>query len=361
MIATPRRPAFVFVLAVTLSALIGPLLPSTAVADPIRQTTPLVAASNTVLDQFDQQMLDLMNGARATAGAPPLTAAPGLRALALGWSTFMADGGTGGALQHNPNVRAQLPSNGAASATAWAENVASWSPGTGRDAASVFGLYMNSPGHKANILNPAMRFVGIGTVINGANVGFNTQNFTNAIDRLPPPAATPEPAPLPSPSDGPGAASAAPGQIDVFARGADDALWTRHFDGSGWGGWSSLGGVLNSTPAAASANPNQLDVFVARPTTRCGPGTSTAPAGAAGRRWVASSQRGPAWSPAAMARSTSSSRGRIARSSGRATPVAPGPGGIPWVEGSPRPRRLPRRQLGLPRSSPAARTTPCGR
>ena len=103
-----------------------------------------------------------MNGARATAGAPALTAAPGLRALALGWSTFMADGGTGGVLQHNPNVRAQLPTNGAASATAWAENVASWSPGTGRDAASVFGLYMNSPGHRANILNPTMRFVGIG-------------------------------------------------------------------------------------------------------------------------------------------------------------------------------------------------------
>ncbi len=150
-----------------------------------------MAASNTVLDQFDQQMLDLMNGARATAGAPALTAAPGLRTLALGWSTFMADGGTGGLLQHNPNVRAQLPTNGAASATAWAENVASWSPGTGQDAASVFGLYMNSPGHRANILNPTMRFVGTGTVISAANVGFNTMNFTNAIDPVAPPSATP--------------------------------------------------------------------------------------------------------------------------------------------------------------------------
>ena len=134
-------------------------------------------------------MLDLMNGARATAGAPALAAAPGLGTLALGWSTFMADGGTGGVLQHNPNVRAQLPTNGAASATAWAENVASWSPGTGRDAASVFGLYMNSPGHKANILNPAMRFVGIATVINAANIAFNTQNFTDAIDPTTPPTA----------------------------------------------------------------------------------------------------------------------------------------------------------------------------
>ena len=91
--------------------------------------------------------------------------------------------------EHNPNVRARLPINGAASATAWAENVASWSPGTGRDAASVFGLYMNSPGHKANILNPAMRFVGIRTLINAANVAFNTQNFTNVIDPATPPTA----------------------------------------------------------------------------------------------------------------------------------------------------------------------------
>jgi uncharacterized protein YkwD len=181
MIATPRPPAFGFVLAVTLTALIGPLLPSTAVADPVQQATPVVAASNTVPDQFDQQMLDLMNGARAVAGAPALTAASGLRTLALGWSTFMADGGTGGTLRHNPNVRAQLPTNGAARATVWAENVASWSPGSGRDAASVFGLYMNSPGHKANILNPTMRFVGVATVISAASVGFNAQDFTNEL------------------------------------------------------------------------------------------------------------------------------------------------------------------------------------
>src|SRR6478735_5632355 len=190
MTRTTRPPAFAFALVVMLTALIGPLLPGTAAADLVRQAKPRQAAmANTGLDQFDQQMLDLMNEARATAGAPALTAAPGLRALAFGWSTFMADGGTGGVLQHNPNVRAQLPSNGAAGATGWAENVASWSPGTGRDAASVFDLYMNSPGHRANILNPGLWFVGIGTVVNGANVGFNTQNFTNAIDPISPPAA----------------------------------------------------------------------------------------------------------------------------------------------------------------------------
>ena len=182
-----RRTASAFLFAVTLTALVGPSLPGTATADPVPQApTAQFAAALTVLDRFDQQMLDLMNGARATAGAPVLTAAPGLRVLALDWSSFLADGRTGGTLQHNPNVRAQLPSNGAAMARAWAENVASWSPGNGRDAASVFGLYMNSPGHRANILNPTMRFVGMTTVVNAADVAFNTQNFTDRIDPIVP-------------------------------------------------------------------------------------------------------------------------------------------------------------------------------
>jgi len=182
MIATPRPPAVALVLAVMLTALIGPALPSTALADPVRQSTTLpVAAANTVLDQFDRQMLDLMNGARATAGAPALTAATGLRTLALGWSTFVADGGTGGVLQHNPNVRAQLPSNGAADATAWAENVASWSPGTGRTAASVFDLYMNSTGHRANILNCGFKNIGVGVAADAQGSLVWTQDFASPL------------------------------------------------------------------------------------------------------------------------------------------------------------------------------------
>jgi hypothetical protein len=39
--------------------------------------------------------------------------------------------------------------------------------------------------------------------------------------------------------------------VDLFARGSDNALWTRHFDGTRWSVWTSLGGRLNSSPAAA--------------------------------------------------------------------------------------------------------------
>ncbi|HZC27285.1 MAG TPA: hypothetical protein VE287_09675, partial [Actinopolymorphaceae bacterium] len=60
----------------------------------------------------------------------------------------------------------------------------------------------------------------------------------------------------------PAAVSWAPGRMDVFARGTDNALWHRAYKTGGWLPWESLGGVLTSAPAAASQASGQLDVFV---------------------------------------------------------------------------------------------------
>jgi hypothetical protein len=51
-------------------------------------------------------------------------------------------------------------------------------------------------------------------------------------------------------------------RLDVFARGTDNALWHKWWDGSAWRGWESLGGVLTSGPGAVSWGPNRIDVFV---------------------------------------------------------------------------------------------------
>jgi hypothetical protein len=53
----------------------------------------------------------------------------------------------------------------------------------------------------------------------------------------------------------------APDRLDGFAVGTDSALWHRWWDGSSWGGWESLGGVLQSQPTVVSWGPNRLDVF----------------------------------------------------------------------------------------------------
>jgi hypothetical protein len=62
-------------------------------------------------------------------------------------------------------------------------------------------------------------------------------------------------------TSGPAVTSWAPGRLDVFVRGTDNALWHKWFS-NGWSGWESLGGVLTSDPAAVSWGPNRIDVFV---------------------------------------------------------------------------------------------------
>ena len=51
-------------------------------------------------------------------------------------------------------------------------------------------------------------------------------------------------------------------RLDIFAVGTDSALWHRWWDGSSWGGWESLGGILESPPDAAAWAANRLDIFV---------------------------------------------------------------------------------------------------
>lgn len=57
------------------------------------------------------------------------------------------------------------------------------------------------------------------------------------------------------------AVSRSSGTIDVFMRGPDLALWHNFRSGTGWSGWTSLGGRLASAPSAVVAG-SEIDVFV---------------------------------------------------------------------------------------------------
>ncbi|WP_347263678.1 hypothetical protein [Nitrobacter sp.] len=48
--------------------------------------------------------------------------------------------------------------------------------------------------------------------------------------------------------------------LAVFVRGADRALWYRRWNGVTWSGWAALKGVLASAPAAVSTAPNRMEV-----------------------------------------------------------------------------------------------------
>jgi hypothetical protein len=61
-------------------------------------------------------------------------------------------------------------------------------------------------------------------------------------------------------------ASWGPGRLDVFGRGAENALWHKWWsNATGWSVWEYMGGNLASAPSAVSWGPNRLDV-VARAT-----------------------------------------------------------------------------------------------
>jgi hypothetical protein len=63
-------------------------------------------------------------------------------------------------------------------------------------------------------------------------------------------------------TSGPDVSSWGSSRLDVFARGTDNALWHRSWNGTTWSAWESLGGILTSNPKAVSQGANSIDVFV---------------------------------------------------------------------------------------------------
>ena len=59
----------------------------------------------------------------------------------------------------------------------------------------------------------------------------------------------------------PSVSSWAPNRLDVFARGSDNALYHKSWNGIGVERYERLGGNLEGAPAAISRGPNLIDVF----------------------------------------------------------------------------------------------------
>ena len=98
-----------------------------------------------------------LNGARSDQGLPSLATRSDLVAVARAQANRMADSGT---LYHNPNLTTDV--------TNWrsvGENV-----GYGPDVQTVHVAFMNSEGHRANILDTDYTEVGVGVVERGDRV-----------------------------------------------------------------------------------------------------------------------------------------------------------------------------------------------
>jgi uncharacterized protein YkwD len=116
------------------------------------------------------QVLQLVNAARATAGCAPVSADPGLAAVARAHSADMRDRDF---FSHdNPDGLDPFQRAAAAGLDARAENIAYGQP----DAAAVMADWMDSPGHRSNILDCGLGALGVG-VATGPGGPWWTQLF----------------------------------------------------------------------------------------------------------------------------------------------------------------------------------------
>ena len=116
------------------------------------------------------QVLALVNQERAAAGCAPLAADQGLTAVATAHSEDMRDRSF---FNHvNPSGQSPFDRADAAGVSARAENIARGQAGP----AAVMDSWMNSPGHRANILDCGLRRLGVG-IADGGSGPWWTQLF----------------------------------------------------------------------------------------------------------------------------------------------------------------------------------------
>lgn len=145
--------------------------PAVATASRATQAAAPVAAAAPADPSVEGQVLALTNQERAKAGCGPLVADSRLATLARAFSADMRDRNF---FSHtNPDGVDPFQRAQAAGITNMrAENIAMGQP----DPASVMTAWMNSAGHRANILNCSLRTLGVG-VATGAGGPWWTQDF----------------------------------------------------------------------------------------------------------------------------------------------------------------------------------------
>lgn len=140
-----------------------------------------------VASTLERQMLDLINGERASRGLNPLQLELRLNSSAESHTQWMlqqdafSHTGAGGSSAGDRMTSAGFVFSGS---WGWAENIA-WqsergTPGVSDDVVNLHNSLMNSAGHRANILDPSFTVIGIG-IEQGDFGGFDavavTQNF----------------------------------------------------------------------------------------------------------------------------------------------------------------------------------------
>lgn len=134
-------------------------------------STVQVAASAQTKAEIEDAIFTKLNEERVAAGLPTLVRSKALDAIARDWAVAQANAGK---LSHNPNYAKLFPQG-------WriaGENVAWVSGGAENEVAGRMNTgWMNSPGHKLNMLDKDFNRVGIGVAYVAGRGYYATQNF----------------------------------------------------------------------------------------------------------------------------------------------------------------------------------------
>ena len=121
------------------------------------------AAADTVADE--QGFVARINQLRSSKGLGSLSVDGELTAIGRQWAAQMS---SAGAISHNPNFSKQVQAD-------WAklgENV-----GVGNTVDSLMTAFINSPGHFANLVDPAFTHIGVGVVRGGDGRMYTSHQF----------------------------------------------------------------------------------------------------------------------------------------------------------------------------------------
>lgn len=128
-------------------------------------------------DAFEDCLLDRVNEERSARGIVELQMAYDLVPEVRDWSEWMRFND----FAHMPgSVRQDILPN---STTTWGENIARHSAQNMPDCDAIHEMWMNSTGHRENILRSSFRYVAIGTYVDGSG-WWATQLFFNASHYL---------------------------------------------------------------------------------------------------------------------------------------------------------------------------------
>ncbi|MEU9837342.1 CAP domain-containing protein [Streptosporangium sp. NPDC048047] len=148
---------------------------ATATVKPTPKPTPTASSPGGAVGTADEnEVLRLTNAERAKGGCQPLKHDAQLRAAAYGHSADMAAKNYfSHTSQDGRSFMDRIRAAGFTGGSGWAENIAMGQP----TPASVVTAWMNSSGHRANIMNCKYTLIGVGAAKNSKGQIYWTQDF----------------------------------------------------------------------------------------------------------------------------------------------------------------------------------------